>query len=97
MEMQNFGSKLRRLRKSKGVTLKELAHALGYSTHSYLSEVESGRKIPTAVLILKVSRYFDVPTDVLMKDECELIIDAEIGEDDGQNYFCGQRSNAERV
>jgi len=81
MEMRNFGSKLRRLRKSKGITLKELAHDLGYSTHSYLSEVESGRKIPTAGLILKVSRYFDVPTDILMKDEYELIIDEEIGED----------------
>ena len=49
--------------------MKELADALGYKTHAYISELESGRKLPTAMLVVKVARYFDVTTDELLKDE----------------------------
>lgn len=70
--MDRFGEKLRALRLRRGLTLDQLATALGYRTHSYLSEVESGKKRPTAELALKVSRYFGVTTDVLLKDEVEL-------------------------
>ena len=51
------------------MTLKEMAEALGYRTHAYISELESGRKLPTAVLVLKVARFFNVTTDELLKDE----------------------------
>jgi transcriptional regulator with XRE-family HTH domain len=54
------------------MTLQELASSLGYVTHSYLSELEAGKKTPTAELVLKLSRLFDVPTDQLLKDELEL-------------------------
>jgi transcriptional regulator with XRE-family HTH domain len=70
--MQRFGEKLRRLRKQKGLTLQELAHELGFTTHSYLSKVERGRKIPTSQLILDVSRFFNVSSDQLIKDELEV-------------------------
>ena len=70
--MQRFGEKLRKLRKANKLTLVELADALGYMTHSYLSEVESGRKMPTSLFVLKVARYFEVSTDQLMKDEEEI-------------------------
>lgn len=71
--MQRFGEKLHKLRKKRKLTLVSLANALGYTTHSYLSEVEAGKKIPTAQFILKVARYFEVSTDQLMKDEEEII------------------------
>ena len=70
--MQRFGEKLRLLRTSKQITLKELAHALGFTAHGYLSEIESGKKKPTADFVLKVARYFDVTTDELLKDELEV-------------------------
>ena len=54
------------------MTLKDLASRLGYSTHGYLSEVESGKKMPTATLALKVSRLFNVTTDQLLKDDLEI-------------------------
>ena len=39
-----FGDKLRTLRRSRQMTLVQLAHILGYSTHTYISELESGKK-----------------------------------------------------
>lgn len=70
--MKRFGEKLRCVRQFHKVTLKQLAQDLGYATHSYISQIESGQKIPTALFVLKVSRYFNVSTDELQKDELEL-------------------------
>ena len=70
--MQRFGEKLHSLRTSKQITLKELARVLGFAAHGYLSEIESGKKKPTAEFVLKVARYFDVTTDELLKDELEI-------------------------
>jgi transcriptional regulator with XRE-family HTH domain len=70
--MERFGEKLRELRKFHDVTLKWLANQLGYSTHSYISEIESGYKIPNVEFILNTARLFNVTTDELLKDEMEL-------------------------
>jgi transcriptional regulator with XRE-family HTH domain len=73
--MQKFGKKLRALRTQRGITLKELAIELGLSAHGYISELESGKKKPTAELVLNVARLFDVSTDQLLKDELDLDMD----------------------
>lgn len=70
--MQRFGEKLHTLRTAHGLTLQQMAAELGYATHAYISELESGKKVPTAALVLKVARKFGVSTDVLMKDELDL-------------------------
>ena len=70
--IQQFGPKLRRLRQQHGLTLRELATALGYAGTGYLSDIEFGKKYPTADLILKVSRFFGVSMDQLAKDEIDL-------------------------
>lgn len=70
--MQRFGEKLHALRAAHELTLQQLAAELGYATHAYISELESGKKVPTAALVLNVARRFDVTTDVLMKDELQL-------------------------
>jgi transcriptional regulator with XRE-family HTH domain len=67
-----FGEKLQGLRTQHHMTLLGLAHALGYSTHSYISEIEAGKKLPTAEFVLGVARLFNVSTDQLLKDELEL-------------------------
>lgn len=54
------------------MTLIALAQALGHTAHGYISEIESGKKLPTAEFILNVARLFDVTTDELLKDELEL-------------------------
>lgn len=70
--MRRFGEKLRALRTNKQMTLKELAYALGLTAHGYISEIEAGKKKPTADFVLKVARYFKVSIDELMKDELEI-------------------------
>ncbi|MGI4787403.1 MAG: helix-turn-helix domain-containing protein [Janthinobacterium lividum] len=70
--INRFGLKLRRLRCQRNLTLKELAIALGYTSHGYISELESGKKTPTVEFTVNVSRFFDVTTDQLLKDEIEL-------------------------
>ncbi|HEX8316907.1 helix-turn-helix transcriptional regulator [Longimicrobium sp.] len=70
--MQRFGEKLRALRTAHGSTLQQLAAEFGYATHAYISELESGKKVPTAALVLKVARRFNVSTDVLLRDEMDL-------------------------
>jgi transcriptional regulator with XRE-family HTH domain len=70
--MQRFGEKLHTLRTAHQLTLQQLAAELGYATHAYISELESGKKVPTAVMVLKVARRFGVSTDMLMKDELDL-------------------------
>lgn len=70
--MQRFGEKLRVLRTNRQLTLKELACKLGLTAHGYLSEMEAGKKKPTAEFVLKVARFFDVTTDHLLKDELEI-------------------------
>jgi len=54
------------------MTLKELAHVLGLTAHGYISEIEAGKKKPTAEFVLNVARYFNVSTDELLKDELEV-------------------------
>lgn len=67
--MKKFGEKLHHLRLRQGLTLKELAQALGHTSHSYISELESGKKAPTAELVLRASLIFAVTTDYLLKDD----------------------------
>lgn len=70
--MHRFGEKLRMLRTQHGLSLQELAHQLGLNAHSYISELESGKKKPTAEFVLNVARLFGVSTDQLLKDELDL-------------------------
>ena len=77
--IQRFGEKLHALRTQRGLTLKELALALGHVAHGYISELEAGKKLPTVEFVLKVAHLFNVTTDQLLRDDLEL----DIG--DGEN------------
>ena len=69
--MKKFGEKLHMLRQSQGLTLRVLGEMLDVH-HTYVSQLEKGKSIPNANMILKIAHYFDVSTDQLMKDEIEL-------------------------
>ncbi|MHB8597461.1 MAG: helix-turn-helix domain-containing protein [Ktedonobacteraceae bacterium] len=70
-----FGEKLRTLRTRHKLTLQGLAHLMGHSAHGYLSELESGKKLPTVDFVLRLARFFNITTDELLKDELELEIE----------------------
>ncbi len=60
------------LRKQRGMTLKELATALGLTTHSHLSNIETSRKQPSLELAIKIADLFEVAVDQLVRDHLEL-------------------------
>ena len=70
--LARFGEKLKTLRTHKGLTLVDLAPQLGLKSHSYLSELEGGRKTPTAEMVLRVSEIFGVSADDLLRDDREV-------------------------
>ncbi|MEZ4728075.1 MAG: helix-turn-helix transcriptional regulator [Caldilineaceae bacterium] len=69
--MNRFGEKLLFLRKRKGLTQKQLADLLGV-TRVYIVQMEQGKKIPNAIMILKIADIFAVDIDQLMRDELEV-------------------------
>lgn len=61
--MTPFGAKMRALRGERGVTLKEMAQAIGVSS-AYLSALEHGRRgRPSWYLIQRILAYFNVIWD----------------------------------
>lgn len=71
-DFARFGEKLRTLRNRHGLTLTQLATELGYKAHGHLSDIETGKKVPSLALVFKVTRFFDVSADVLIRDELEI-------------------------
>jgi len=70
--MQRFGEKLRHLRKQRGMTLQELAEALGYTAHGHLSEIETGKRTPKVDFVLKIADLFRVSAEQLIRDDLKL-------------------------
>lgn len=69
--MDRFGEKLRCLRKRHQLTLIDLGNLLNVH-NTFVSQIEKGRRIPNAEMILKVADIFGVTTDQLMRDNLEL-------------------------
>lgn len=72
LSIQRFGEKLKALRLDRGLTLQQFAESLGYSAHGYISELESGKKTPTAEFVLNVSQLYNISIDELLKDDLEV-------------------------
>ncbi|MDM8530746.1 helix-turn-helix transcriptional regulator [Anaerolineales bacterium HSG25] len=69
--MKKFGEKLTELRQERGLTLRQLGEELEVH-NTFISQIEKGRKMPNAIMILKIAKYFGVTTDQLMDDDLEL-------------------------
>ena len=63
-----LSKKMAELRKKRSLKLKELAAALGVST-SAISLYEMGERRPDYNTLLKISDFYDVTVDYLLKDE----------------------------
>jgi transcriptional regulator with XRE-family HTH domain len=69
--MKRFGEKISQLRTQRGLTLTDLGDLLGVH-NTFISQLEKGRKVPNAEMILKMADTFSVTTDQLMRDELDL-------------------------
>lgn len=69
--IEHLGRKLRRLRERAGLSQTELTRLIGLQSSSkgYISEIESGKKLPPAETVLKIALYFSVSTDYLLRDD----------------------------
>ncbi|MDT0353881.1 helix-turn-helix domain-containing protein [Pseudonocardia charpentierae] len=63
--LDQVGSRLKRLRTQRGITITGLAHATGISK-STLSRLETGQRRPTLELLLALSQAYGVPLDDLV-------------------------------
>ena len=59
----SFGRKIKQLRLQQGLTLLQVSSALGYSSASYLSDVEAGKFIPSAGKLHKLAHALGVRND----------------------------------
>lgn len=62
--MFDFENQLKALRKSKGITQKQLASAIGASERG-IQQYELGERKPTYDMLIALANYFDVPLDYL--------------------------------
>jgi transcriptional regulator with XRE-family HTH domain len=69
--MKRFGEKLYQLRNKRGLTLTDLGKMLDVH-NTFVSQLEKGRRVPNAEMILKIADIFDVTTDQLMRDGLNL-------------------------
>lgn len=61
--MTPFGRRMREMRAERGVTLKEMAEAVGVSA-AYLSALEHGKRgQPTFIMLQRIMAYFNVIWD----------------------------------
>lgn len=82
--MRRFGEKLQMLRQRRGLTLRALAQALGYTAHAHLGLIEQGKRQPSLEVVRRVAAYFQVSADHLMRDDVEVVV-AETIRDDENN------------
>jgi len=65
---RHLGEKLRHLRVRRNMSQADLAQQLGLARQAFISNLESGRKYPSLETIVKISEFFGISTDYLLKD-----------------------------
>lgn len=66
--VMSFGAKLRALRYDRNLTQAELAKQLGLARQGYLSNLETGRKMPSLDLVVQIADLFGVTTEYILED-----------------------------
>lgn len=65
--IMNLGENIKKIRKLKGLTLKEMSLKTGI-TSSFLSDIENCKKLPSIDTLSKLSQGLNVPLYVLFKE-----------------------------
>lgn len=60
--MKNIGERLRQVRHEKKISIKRLASKIGIA-YPYISQIESGKRIPSLKLVLKFVDFFNMAPD----------------------------------
>jgi transcriptional regulator with XRE-family HTH domain len=62
---KEFGQRLQRARQFKSLTGRECAKAIGIDP-AFWSLLESGKRMPSTKVLMKICRYLDVSADYLL-------------------------------
>lgn len=92
----NFGEKLFKLRKEKGLSQEALAEQIG-TTRQAISKWENNQGFPETEKLLLLSNIFEVSTDFLLKDELSTKITNENGYYVSKELARGYLNNEKRV
>lgn len=65
---------MRTLRQRQGLSQRGLARELGFGDQAFIHRLETGEKRPNVEHVLKVSEYFGVSIDALVKDAEEVVV-----------------------
>lgn len=80
--MVNFGERLRTLRTENKLTQGQVASRVGVAT-SAISSYESGVRLPSYTVLIKLSRLFHVSTDYLLGIKSKEMVDiSDLSEED---------------
>src|SRR5512134_1438743 len=66
----NIGSKIKRLRKARKLTLQDVARETGFSP-ALISQIENNNVSPPIATLSKIARFFDVKIGTFFDDEEE--------------------------
>ncbi len=69
--MERIGEKLKLLRMQRQLTTRQLAEQLGTS-NSQISRIENGLRQPDGDLLIRISDFFHISLDRLMRDDLDL-------------------------
>lgn len=75
-EDQSIYKKLRELRRARGLTVDHLAKQIGEDSQK-VGRIERGKRSLTVDYLLKISKAFETPVDVLMEEKKEEMATAE--------------------
>ena len=73
-----FGNKIRKLREVRSLSQLDLAHLLGYTSSSYISDYEKGLFVPSSDRLRAIARALGVPHGLLEEIAAEARIE-ELG------------------
>ena len=64
---ENFGQRLREVRKSKNLTMEQLSEKIKKS-HNFLGNIERGESVPSLETLIALANELEVSTDELLQD-----------------------------
>lgn len=59
-QLRSLGFNISRIREDCGVSQIDMAYRLGYTNHAHLSRIESGKKAPSVVTLLRMADILNV-------------------------------------
>lgn len=65
----SIGEKIRKLRKERGITQRDLSNATNFS-HSYIGDLECDRTCPSIKTLERLAEYFEVEIGYFFESQC---------------------------